>query len=116
MPAVIDPPSTMPEVLPHPGYDDPNKDLDVESAVRDALADPWNVILWNDDVTPIDVPVEALRMVIGLSRDEAIAKTLYIHEHGKAIVATTTFEKAEFYHAQMTEVYKLTVTIEKAQP
>lgn len=52
------------------------------------LPSHWNVIFFNDDVTPIGFVVELLINIFGYNQDNAIAKVLSIQEKGKDIVGT----------------------------
>ena len=55
----------------------------------------WVVVAHNDDFTPIDFVIAVFHKVFKLSLDEAHAKTLEVHNKGKAIVCTAPFEVAE---------------------
>ena len=48
----------------------------------------WKVILFNDDVTPIDVVVYALQRAAGLSQEVAEMVCLEAHREGEAVVRT----------------------------
>lgn len=85
------------------------------------LDKPWNVVLWNDSVTPADAVVVALIQVIGLDQTKAVEAMVHIHNNGKGIVATTHQEKAELLREQLQNFnlgsfqFKLTVTLEQAE-
>ncbi len=55
----------------------------------------YNVILMNDDVTPMEFVVAALIEIFGHSKEEATDLTLQVHEKGSAVVFTNTYELAE---------------------
>jgi ATP-dependent Clp protease adapter protein ClpS len=100
---------TMPEVLTEIG--------EVGQAQHDELTEAsiefgWNVVLWNDDITPFPVVVAALVKFVELHEDQAIKAAMHIHQHGKGIVATVDREKAEWIKNQL-EQLKLTVTLEQ---
>lgn len=55
----------------------------------------YNVIMHNDNFTPMDFVVSVLTTVFAKSTVEAQEITTYIHEKGKAIVGTYSQEVAE---------------------
>ena len=55
----------------------------------------YNVLLLNDDETPMELVVEALRRFIGLDFDGACKLMLRIHHNGKAVCGTYEREGAE---------------------
>jgi len=54
-----------------------------------------NVVLLNDDETPMDFVVEALQRFIGLDFDGACKLMLRVHHEGKAVCGTYEREGAE---------------------
>lgn len=56
---------------------------------------PYNVVLLNDDETPMEFVVDALQRFIGLDHDGAIKLMLRAHNEGKAVCGTYTREQAE---------------------
>lgn len=73
----------------------------------------YNVILWNDDVTPMDIVMACLVMIVGLNEQKAYQVMMTAHNEGKAVAKTCELEHAEFYKAQLVNK-KLTATIEEA--
>lgn len=55
----------------------------------------YNVIMLNDDYTPIDWVIEILRKIFKHSTENAEALTLTIHNEGSAVVGTYQYEIAE---------------------
>ena len=55
----------------------------------------WNIILYNDDYTPMDFVEFVLKTVFHISTLDALALTLAVHTKGKGIAGTYTFEIAE---------------------
>jgi ATP-dependent Clp protease adapter protein ClpS len=88
-------------------------ETDIAQAVSDALSPHWHVVLHNDNSIHIDVPIAALKDVVGLAHHRALQLSVSVHRLGKDVVATTTLERAELFQVQLTE-YRLTVTLEKA--
>jgi ATP-dependent Clp protease adaptor protein ClpS len=73
---------------------------------------PYKVILHNDDYTPMEHVVEALRKVIPrMSLPRAVSVMLEAHTKGKAIVTKCHRELAELYREGL-EAEGLTSTIE----
>lgn len=55
----------------------------------------YNVIMLNDDQTPMDFVIAALMQIFHKPTDEAQSLTMHIHENGKAIAGTYIYEVAE---------------------
>jgi|SRR5581483_3940136 ATP-dependent Clp protease adaptor protein ClpS len=84
-----------------------------ERGVRHRLLPPYKVILHNDDHTPMDRVVLALRKSIpGMSLGRATAIMWEAHTTGKAVVVTCPLELAELYQQRL-QSFGLTATIEK---
>lgn len=58
---------------------------------------PWNVIVWNDPVTPMTVVVAIFRRVFGYSDNKCTHLMLTVHHVGRAIVWSGSRERAESY-------------------
>jgi len=76
-----------------PTHDD---DLAVETA-RPKLKRPplYNVILLNDDYTPMEFVVHVLEYFFGLNREDAIRIMLKVHTQGKGLCGQYSREIAE---------------------
>lgn len=61
----------------------------------------YNVILYNDDVTPFDFVIAVLMTVFNYNFQQAASVTLHVHQNGSAIVATLSMEAA---YAKVEEV------------
>ena len=85
------------------------------------ISDPWGVILWNDDVTPIQAVILALTVVVKLAPTKARDAANYIHEKGKAFVASGPKEEVERIAEELRSFtipgwpVKLTVSVEPFQ-
>ncbi|MGC1239369.1 MAG: ATP-dependent Clp protease adapter ClpS [Acidimicrobiales bacterium] len=69
----------------------------VESDVSVVTERPWNVIVWNDPVTPMTVVVAVFKRVFGYSNNKCTHLMLTVHHEGRAIVWSGQRERAEAY-------------------
>lgn len=79
----------------------------------------YNVIMLNDDSTPMDFVVQVLIAIFNKDLEEAKRLTLEIHEKGRSIVGTYMYELAEqkcveTISAARNSGYPLNVTVEEA--
>ena len=58
---------------------------------------PWNVVVWNDPVTPMTVVVAVFRRIFGYSENKCTHLMLTVHHEGRAIVWSGQRERAESY-------------------
>lgn len=79
-----------------------NHDLAVEEA-RPKLKRPplYQVVLINDDFTPMEFVVEVLEKVFGMDRSRATRIMLEVHTRGKGVCGIYTYEIAETKVAQV---------------
>lgn len=93
-----------------------NIESDVDSEVQsdvDVLTErPWNVIVWNDPVTPMSVVVVIFRRVFGYSENKCTQLMLTVHHIGRANVWSGPRERAESYCVRL-QVAGLQVTVEQ---
>jgi ATP-dependent Clp protease adaptor protein ClpS len=78
----------------------------------------YNVIILNDDYTPMDFVIQILVEIFNKSLEEAQELTMKVHESGKAIAGTYNRElseqkKSESVQASRDNGYPLTVLVEK---
>ena len=62
----------------------------------------YQVVLLNDDYTPMEFVVDVLERIFGLDRTKATRIMLEVHTHGKGVCGVYTFEIAETKVAQVT--------------
>jgi ATP-dependent Clp protease adaptor protein ClpS len=61
----------------------------------------FQVVLINDDYTPMEFVVEILQRIFGMDRNKATRVMLEVHTKGKGICGVFTFEIAETKVAQV---------------
>lgn len=69
--------------------------VDSEAAV--VTERPWNVIVWNDPVTPMTVVVAVFKRIFGYSNNKCTHLMLTVHHEGRAAVWSGQRERAESY-------------------
>lgn len=85
-------------------------DVIVEDAVETRR--PWNVVVWNDPVTPMTVVVVILKRIFGYSNNKCTQLMLTIHHEGRALVWSGQRDRAESYCVKL-QVAGLQSTIEQ---
>jgi len=84
---------------------------DVESDVTVVTERPWNVIVWNDPVTPMTVVEVVFKRIFGYSNNKCTQLMLTVHHEGRAIVWSGQRERAESYCVKL-QVAGLQATVE----
>jgi ATP-dependent Clp protease adaptor protein ClpS len=74
---------------------------------------PWNVIVWNDPVTPMRVVEVIFKKIFGYSNNRCTQLMMTVHNEGRAIVWSGQRERAESYCVKL-QVAGLQSTIERA--
>ena len=97
----------------------PRLDLLEKDEVRAKRPSMWNILLYNDDYTPMDFVEFVLKRVFHISTLDALALTLVVHTKGKGIAGTYTFEVAEQKQCEVllmakVEEHPLRVEVEQA--
>lgn len=93
---------------------------DVAEIIKLKSPPRYNVVLLNDETTPQDFVVNVLQAIFNKSVDEAKLVMLEVHEKGRGIAGTYSYEVAEqksvetITDARRNE-YPLDVTIEKSE-
>jgi ATP-dependent Clp protease adaptor protein ClpS len=72
-------------------------DVVIDEKIKREVKEPgkYNVIMLNDDVTPIEWVMGLLKEIFRHSESDAEAITMKIHHEGSAVVGTYLFEIAE---------------------
>ena len=67
----------------------------------------YQVVLLNDDFTPMDFVVEVLQVFFSLNREKATQVMLHVHTRGKGICGVYTREVAESKVTQVNEFSRM---------
>ena len=97
----------------------PDSDLLEKEKTQVKPPSMYNVLLINDDYTPMDFVIDILGRFFSMDLDKATQVMLKVHYEGKAICGTYTAEVAETKVAQVTmysreNEHPLLCTMEKA--
>jgi ATP-dependent Clp protease adaptor protein ClpS len=97
----------------------PRLDLLDKNEAKAKRPSMWNIVLYNDDYTPMDFVEFVLKTVFHISTLDALALTLAVHTKGKGIAGTYTFEVAEEKQCEVllmakVEEHSLRVEVEQA--
>jgi ATP-dependent Clp protease adaptor protein ClpS len=94
--------------------------LAIEEARPDVVRPPlYQVVLLNDDFTPMDFVIAVLETFFSLDRERATQVMLHVHTRGKGVCGVFTREVAETKVTQVNEFsrthqHPLLCTMEKA--
>jgi ATP-dependent Clp protease adaptor protein ClpS len=84
--------------------------VEVDEGAEGSVDDPYNVFLWNDPVTLMEVVVRALKRVFGYDSNKAELLMLTAHQEGKAVVWTGGRDRAVRYCLEL-GTFGLQVTV-----
>ena len=72
-------------------------DVVIDEKITNIVKEPskYNVIMLNDDFTPMDFVIDVLEKIYKHSRTSAENITLTIHNEGSAVIGTYSYEIAE---------------------
>jgi|TARA_B110000971_G_C19693056_1_gene356325 ATP-dependent Clp protease adaptor protein ClpS len=72
-------------------------DVVIDEKIKQIISEPpkYNVILLNDDATPIEWVIGVLKQVFKHSEADAEALTMKVHTEGSAVAGTYKYEIAE---------------------
>jgi ATP-dependent Clp protease adaptor protein ClpS len=85
---------------------------DVASDTTVITQRPWNVIVWNDPVTPMTVVVVVFKRIFGYSDNKCTELMLKVHHEGRANVWSGQRERAESYCVKL-QIAGLQATVEQ---
>jgi len=72
-------------------------DIVIDEKIKKEIKEPpyYNVIMFNDDATPMEWVISVLEELFKHSRSDSEALTMKIHNEGSAVVGTYKYEIAE---------------------
>ena len=73
----------------------PIEQVETRDKVELVFPNRYNVLLLNDDYTPMEFVIQLLVEVFNRSLDEATAITMKVHDEGQGIAGTYSHEVAE---------------------
>ena len=85
-----------------------------ETETKDALDQPWNVIVYNDPINLMSYVTLVFQRVFGYPRPKAETLMLEVHKLGRSLVWSGAREQAEMYVHQL-QSYQLFAQMEKAE-
>jgi ATP-dependent Clp protease adaptor protein ClpS len=96
----------------------PQLDLLDRDEVKAKRPSMWNIVVYNDDYTPMDFVQFVLMKSFHRSTEDALALTFAVHTQGKGIAGTYTLEVAEQKQCEVllmakTEEHPLRVEVER---
>ncbi len=80
---------------------DTSSETTTESESEVATKRPWNVVVWDDPVTPMSVVVVIFRKIFGYPNAKATQLMMTVHHEGRAIVWSGSRDRAEGYCVQL---------------
>lgn len=69
--------------------------LDTQTTTKLKVPSLYKVVLLNDDFTPMDFVIEVLTHIFNKSAIEATTICMDVHNNGRAVVGTYTYEVAD---------------------
>jgi ATP-dependent Clp protease adaptor protein ClpS len=90
----------------------PQRTTDTATLDRTETEHTWNVIVWDDPVTPMQVVVVIFKRIFGYANNKATQLMMQVHHEGKAIVWSGVKNRAEKYCVQL-QVAGLMASIEQ---
>lgn len=69
--------------------------IDEKVVIKETVPPKYNVILLNDEHTPIDFVIRILQQIFKHSQETSEQLTMKIHNEGSAVVGTYNYEVAE---------------------
>ncbi|MGN6092490.1 ATP-dependent Clp protease adapter ClpS [Luteibacter jiangsuensis] len=88
----------------HDQESDRGHGLAIETSRPETARPPlFQVVLLNDDFTPMDFVIEVLRSFFGMDQERAVQVMLHVHTRGKGVCGVFTREVAETKVTQVNE-------------
>lgn len=86
--------------------------IETETTPSVELGNPWQVLLFNDEVHTFDEVILQIQKATGCSLERAFELTFMVHNNGKALVYVGEKDKCERVAAILNQI-QLTTTVEK---
>jgi ATP-dependent Clp protease adapter protein ClpS len=83
-----------------------------ETREKEELGNPWQVVLFNDEVHSFDEVILQIQKATGYSLERATELTLRVHNNGKAVVFIGSKEDCEKVSGVLKQI-QLIVQVEK---
>ena len=83
-----------------------------ETREKEELGNPWQVVLFNDEVHSFDEVILQLQKATGYSLERAAELTMRVHQNGKAVVFIGSKEDCEKVSGVLKQI-RLIVQVEK---
>lgn len=87
--------------------------VDIREESRPRTRSSWDVVVWNDPVTPMNVVVVILKRIFGYANNRCTQLMLQVHHEGRAVVWSGARERAESYVAKL-QAAGLRASVERA--
>ncbi len=91
---------------------EPQEVMDNETAGQVELGNPWQVVLFNDEVHSFDEVILQIQKATGYALERAVELTIRVHQKGKALIYVGSKPKCEKVSAVLQQI-QLIVQIEK---
>ena len=90
----------------------PQETIENETTQQAELGNPWQVMLFNDEVHSFDQVILQIQKATGYALERAVELTIRVHEKGKALICVGSKEKCEKVSAILQQI-QLIVQVEK---
>jgi ATP-dependent Clp protease adaptor protein ClpS len=90
----------------------PQETIDNQTDTQIELGNPWQVMLFNDEVHTFDQVILQIQKATGYALERAVELTIRVHEKGRALIYVGSKEKCEKVSAVLQQI-QLIVQVEK---
>ena len=91
---------------------EPQETINPGTDTKTELDNPWQVVLFNDEVHSLDEVILQIQKATGYALERAVELTIRVHQNGKALIYVGSKEKCEKVSAILQQI-QLIVQIEK---
>lgn len=84
----------------------PNESSNIKERIKSDIKEPgkYNVVFHNDDFTPMDFVINILELIFFKTPEDAVVLMLKVHNQGKAVVGSYTYDIAMSKAMEATEL------------